>query len=94
LPKPSLRIHIVLFVATFFTTTLTYAWNIEGLDVWAEPGLILFGLPYAVALMAILLCHESGHYFFARAYRVDATPPYFMPLLLPFRNRRRVHPHA
>jgi len=81
--KSSLRLHIALFAATFFTTAVTYAWNIQQLDVLSYPALILVGVPYAVALMAILLCHECGHYFFARAYRVDATPPFFMPLLLP-----------
>ncbi len=42
------------------------------------------GYPFAVPLMAILLCHEMGHYVAARIHRVDVSPPYFIPLPLPF----------
>ncbi len=37
------------------------------------------GLDFAMALMAILLAHETGHYLAARRYGVDASPPYFLP---------------
>jgi membrane-associated protease RseP (regulator of RpoE activity) len=37
------------------------------------------GLDFAMALMAILLAHECGHYFLARRYAINATPPYFLP---------------
>lgn len=37
------------------------------------------GLDFAVALMAILLAHESGHYFAARRYGLNVSPPYFLP---------------
>jgi membrane-associated protease RseP (regulator of RpoE activity) len=30
--------------------------------------------------MAILVCHEFGHYFFARRHRIDVSLPYFIPL--------------
>lgn len=35
---------------------------------------------YTGALLAILLCHEFGHYIAARIHRVDASLPYFIPL--------------
>jgi membrane-associated protease RseP (regulator of RpoE activity) len=38
------------------------------------------GLPYSVPLMGILLCHELGHYFVARAHGVEASLPFFIPL--------------
>jgi Zn-dependent protease len=38
------------------------------------------GLQYAVPLMAILLCHEMGHYLQARRNRVPATLPFFLPV--------------
>ena len=44
---------------------------------------LLMGLPYAVALMTILLCHEFGHYLVARRHRVAVSLPYFIPLPLP-----------
>lgn len=37
------------------------------------------GIPYAAALVGILLCHELGHYLMARAYGVSTTLPYFIP---------------
>ena len=41
---------------------------------------IRHGMPYSFSLLLILLCHELGHYFTARAYRVDTSPPYFLPM--------------
>jgi membrane-associated protease RseP (regulator of RpoE activity) len=38
------------------------------------------GLPFSVPLMAILFCHEMGHYIAARIHRVPASLPYFVPL--------------
>lgn len=37
------------------------------------------GAPFAIPLMLILLTHESGHYFFSRFHKVDASLPYFIP---------------
>ncbi len=37
------------------------------------------GLDFAMALMAILLAHELGHYILARRYALNASPPYFIP---------------
>jgi membrane-associated protease RseP (regulator of RpoE activity) len=59
------------------------------LSAW--PNVLLFALTagsiyltgggrMTVALMAILLAHEMGHYVMCRRYRVDATLPYFIPL--------------
>ncbi len=39
---------------------------------------------YAVAVMGILACHEAGHYFQARRYRVPASVPYFIPVPPPY----------
>ena len=38
------------------------------------------GIPYSFALLAILLAHEMGHWLTARAYRVEASLPYFLPM--------------
>ena len=37
------------------------------------------GLWYSATILAILGCHEMGHYFACRYYRVDASLPYFLP---------------
>jgi membrane-associated protease RseP (regulator of RpoE activity) len=46
-------------------------------------GLALAGLSYAAAILAILLAHEMGHYLLARAWGVDSTWPYFLPVFIP-----------
>jgi membrane-associated protease RseP (regulator of RpoE activity) len=44
---------------------------------WRE---ILPGWSFAAPLLTILLVHELGHYFTARRYAIDASPPYFLPM--------------
>ena len=75
--RPRLLLHIGLFLATFLTTTAAGA-----IFVHADGGVIPIadGLPYSVPLLLILVCHELGHYFVARAHGVDASLPYFIPL--------------
>jgi membrane-associated protease RseP (regulator of RpoE activity) len=54
-------------------------------DLWpwpwlfAQPCRILLGWPFSVALLAILLTHEFGHYFACRAHRIRATLPWVLP---------------
>jgi membrane-associated protease RseP (regulator of RpoE activity) len=40
----------------------------------------LHAAEFTAALLAILLCHEFGHYIAARIHRVDASLPFFIPL--------------
>jgi membrane-associated protease RseP (regulator of RpoE activity) len=42
--------------------------------------MLFYGLPYSLALMAILGFHELGHYFTARHYKIHVTPPFFIPV--------------
>ncbi|MEZ6133694.1 MAG: site-2 protease family protein [Pirellulaceae bacterium] len=37
------------------------------------------GLQFSLALMAILVAHEFGHYLLTIVYRVPSTPPLFIP---------------
>jgi membrane-associated protease RseP (regulator of RpoE activity) len=72
-----LFLHVALFLATFLTTTASGAMYVH------EKGAIVpiaDGLAYSVPLLLILVCHELGHYFAARAHGVDASLPYFIPL--------------
>jgi membrane-associated protease RseP (regulator of RpoE activity) len=78
--RPLLALGLMLM--TLFTTTVIGS-EITGVTVqqWqADPAILLRGLPYAVALMAILSIHELGHYMAARFYHVRATLPYFIPI--------------
>ncbi len=80
--RRSCVLHVLLFFATLVTTVLAgMVW--EGLDPLARPDLFYRGLPYAATLMAILLCHEMGHYLTARYYGMDVTLPYFIPSPIP-----------
>ncbi|MBX3005698.1 MAG: site-2 protease family protein [Anaerolineales bacterium] len=42
------------------------------------------GLPFAAALLSILLAHEFGHYLAARYHGSEVSLPYFLPLPAPF----------
>ncbi|HVR63681.1 MAG TPA: site-2 protease family protein [Polyangia bacterium] len=72
----SYLLHVGLFLATFLTTTAAGALYVHGQNI--RP--IADGLPYSVPLLMILVCHEFGHYFAARAHGVDASLPFFIPL--------------
>ncbi len=41
---------------------------------------LLPGWEFAAPLLGILLVHEMGHYFAARRYALDVSPPYFLPV--------------
>jgi membrane-associated protease RseP (regulator of RpoE activity) len=43
-------------------------------------GLVASGFWYSATILAILGCHELGHYFACRYYDVDASLPYFLPV--------------
>jgi len=80
LTRPGLALG--LFLTTVFTTTGVGA-IIAGVSeetLQTDPASILQGLPYALALMAILGVHELGHYLMARRYQIQATLPYFIPV--------------
>ncbi len=40
------------------------------------------GMQFSLALMAILVAHEFGHYLFTLYYKVPSTPPLFIPFPL------------
>jgi membrane-associated protease RseP (regulator of RpoE activity) len=81
-----LVVHAGLFCLTALTTTAAGAvWagaeSIGSLDDLAR------GLPFSVSVLAILLCHEFGHYLTCVRHGVDASWPYFLPappLLIPW----------
>lgn len=72
------RLHLLLFAATLITTMWAGAMH-RGIDLLREPGRWTVGLPYALALLAILGIHEMGHYLVARRRGVPVSLPYFIP---------------
>ncbi|MGJ3253040.1 MAG: site-2 protease family protein [Elainellaceae cyanobacterium] len=80
LVRPGLALG--LWTATLITTTfagvVVAGTSIDDLQInWST---LNSGLPYALALMAILGIHELAHYLTARAYRIKVTFPYFIPV--------------
>jgi membrane-associated protease RseP (regulator of RpoE activity) len=59
----------------------------ESPDLFTEPmplgdqliALLIYGAPFSLTIMSILLSHEMGHYLTARYYGLKATLPYFIP---------------
>ena len=74
----SIRLNVILFIATFITTTLAGA-LMEAAPNASFLSQIHKGLPFSITLLMILLFHEFGHYFMAKKHHVDATLPYFIP---------------
>lgn len=76
-------IHALLFIATFFTTTVAgVQW--VGRDFF-ELDNFRYGLEYSFAILFVLGSHEFGHYFAARYHNVKTTLPFFIPFPpLPF----------
>jgi len=72
-------LHWLLLALTFFTTTFAGAAH-QGINLVRDPSLFSVGLPYSLALLAILGCHELGHYFTARYHGMRVTPPFFIPI--------------
>ena len=70
-------IHIALFIVTLFTTTVAgVEWlNLDPFDL----NNFHRGLPFSLSILAILTCHEFGHYFAARYHGIDATLPFYIP---------------
>ena len=94
-PPPNWQRHLVLFLLTVASVFFAGAQMEAGPPPAGSDaaGAMLFliknlpaGWPFAVPLLAILLCHEFGHYFAAMWHRVPASLPYFIPLpmLSPF----------
>lgn len=90
-PGPSWQEWIIsaaLFLITAISATFAGMFYVAG-DLGAftavsailrRPGLLLYGLPYSVPLITILLAHEMGHFLACRYYGMRCTPPFFIPL--------------
>jgi membrane-associated protease RseP (regulator of RpoE activity) len=84
--QPIPWLNIGLFFLTILSTLCAGAmW--EGIHWFAHPGIFISnpmliisrGFPFSFSLLAILLCHESGHYITSRIHGVNVSLPYFIP---------------
>ena len=92
-PRPKFQdrvwLHVLLFALTVASTTLVGAtWYAAFLDDFRGSttlpmpfaALLVRGFWYSGTIVAILGCHELGHYFACRYYNVDASLPFFIPV--------------
>jgi len=73
----------MLFLLTVVTTLLAGSF-LEGGNPFTRIEDLAMGLPFAFTLLAIIGCHEFGHYFMCKKHGVAATLPYFLPAPPPF----------
>jgi Peptidase family M50 len=94
-PRERWWLHALLFVLTFVTVWMAGAAlfglrlhlpdlrDLVRADTWLAASNWIAGsgpaMGFAAALMAILLVHELGHFTVAKRYRINASPPYFLP---------------
>jgi membrane-associated protease RseP (regulator of RpoE activity) len=81
----------LLFIITFFTTTLAGAeWCLgKSLIIFAKTGIFInanfgvsdfvSGMQFSVPFLLILTVHEFGHYFTALHHNVKSSLPYYIP---------------
>lgn len=85
-------LQVVLFLASFVTTTLAGVLWVNKNPL--ELSNFIYGLPYSLALLAILTAHEFGHYFAAKYHGVKTTYPFFIPfppfIVLPFTSPMQI----
>lgn len=80
LTRPGLALLLLLITALTTTVAGVELQNFTQEQIQAQPELILQGLYYSIPLLLILLVHELGHYFATRAYKIDCTLPYLIPI--------------
>ncbi len=71
-------INILLAVATFLSTMVMGS-MMFGVDPLADPGEVIKGLPFTLAIMTVLGAHEFGHYIVSKKRGVQTSLPYFIP---------------
>ena len=86
--QENLRLHVGLFLATAYTTTVAGMFmspqlaSMPVIDDWRiliDPRYLVYGLPFSTTLLIILVVHEMGHYVTSRRWGVRASLPYFIP---------------
>jgi len=79
---------ITLLAITFLTTSyagLYYSFGdigfLASIRIFLHsPLLLIYGFPFSIPLITILLAHELGHYFACRYYGMRCTLPFFIPI--------------
>ncbi len=89
LPKPPRAqwrwpVNVLLFVATLGTTFLSgYVMSVDLASSRLVPSAVAGGLAFSLSLMLILVVHEMGHKVISILRGIDASLPYFIPMVPP-----------
>ncbi len=88
LPKPPQAqwrwpVNVLLFVATLGTTFLSGCVMAVGSGGSKSPCDVASGLAFSLSLMLILVVHEMGHKVISILRGIDASLPYFIPMIPP-----------
>jgi Zn-dependent protease len=88
-PKPSkIWGNILFFFLTMISVTFAGAYYFSNSNIpssisgWTN--FMISGLPFAISLMTILVCHEFGHYLAGRYHKTAVTLPFFIPFPLSY----------
>jgi len=81
--RPKYWLNVILFFATIASTIFAGSLNSGG-DPFRNLGDLWLGIPFSFSIMAILTCHELGHYFVSRRAGMITSLPYFIPVPLHF----------
>ena len=88
-PKPSkIWGNILFFFLTVISVTFAGAYFFSDSNIpssisgWLQ--FMVGGLPFAISLLAILVCHEFGHYLAGRYHKTAVTLPFFIPFPLSY----------
>ncbi|MDF1557825.1 MAG: site-2 protease family protein [ANME-2 cluster archaeon] len=73
-------LNVILATITVFTT-MFFGSMFFGVDPFAQPGQIITGLPFTLAIMFVLGSHEMGHYIVAKMHKMKTSLPYFIPFI-------------
>ncbi len=71
-------INVALATATVITTMIMGSF-LFGANPLSSPQDILKGIPFTIAIMAVLGSHEAGHYLIAKKHGMQTSLPYFIP---------------
>lgn len=77
-------VNLALFLITGLSVVMAGAvWSgkIESLSSVWNPQNWKYGLEYGVLIMVFLSAHEFGHYIASRIHKVDASLPFYIPIL-------------
>lgn len=67
-------------IKSIFTKVPQTAYSVASLAAFAAINYTIIHSPIVLILCAVLMVHELAHYFYAKAYGSDPSPPFILPI--------------